>query len=70
MMRAVGTDTVQSSGKALKSLFEPRSIAVVGASRHIESVGGALLANLVGGGFKGAIYPVKGVSCGTNSKNH
>ncbi|MCK8114182.1 acetate--CoA ligase family protein [Anaerosoma tenue] len=39
-------------------LFAPRGIAVVGASRDPSKVGGAVLANIVSGGYGGAIYPV------------
>lgn len=42
----------------VKFLFEPRSIAVIGASRNKEAVGGALLNNLQTGGYSGKIYPV------------
>ncbi len=42
----------------VKALFEPRSIAVVGASRRPETVGGALIENLLSGGYTGRIYPV------------
>lgn len=42
----------------LGSLFQPRSIAVVGASNRPRSVGLALMKNLTGAGFKGSIYPV------------
>ena len=42
----------------LKALFEPETIAVIGASRRQESVGHAILSNLVSAGFKGKIYPI------------
>src|SRR6516162_10673874 len=42
----------------LETLLYPKSVAVIGASRSPEKVGYALLANLVNGGFKGAIVPV------------
>ncbi|HNX68550.1 MAG TPA: acetate--CoA ligase family protein [Candidatus Omnitrophota bacterium] len=44
--------------KDLKALFEPQSIAVIGASRRVEAVGYAILKNLIGTGYKGKIYPV------------
>jgi acetyl coenzyme A synthetase (ADP forming)-like protein len=44
--------------KDLAPLFSPRSVAVVGASRRPGSVGGAVLANLIKGGFEGPVYPV------------
>ncbi len=42
----------------LETLLYPKSIAVIGASRSPEKVGYAVLANLVNGGFKGALVPV------------
>ena len=47
-----------SKKKDLKALFEPQSIAVVGASRRPEAVGYAIMKNLMDGGFKGKIFPV------------
>lgn len=42
----------------LDSIFYPKSIAVVGASRHPGSVGHSLLANLIDSRFQGVVYPV------------
>lgn len=42
----------------LKYLFNPSSIAVVGASAQVASIGNDLVKNLVQGGFKGKIFPV------------
>jgi acetyl coenzyme A synthetase (ADP forming)-like protein len=42
----------------LVSLFRPRSVAVIGASRDITTVSGAVFKNLIGRGFNGAVYPV------------
>jgi len=42
----------------LEALFQPRSIAVIGASDRPGSVGSVVLRNLKGGGFYGAIWPV------------
>ena len=42
----------------LEALFQPRSIAVIGASDRPGSVGSVVLRNLKGGGFKGPIWPV------------
>jgi acetyl coenzyme A synthetase (ADP forming)-like protein len=44
--------------RALDPIFSPRSIAVVGASRRRDSIGFALLHNLLVNEFNGAIYPV------------
>ncbi|HET9951593.1 MAG TPA: acetate--CoA ligase family protein [Candidatus Eisenbacteria bacterium] len=43
---------------SLEPLFRPRSIAVIGASRRRESIGGAILHNLVQEPFQGPVYPV------------
>ncbi len=43
---------------AVGAFLEPRSIAVVGASRHRGTVGGEVLHNLVASGFGGPIFPV------------
>ncbi|HYD95814.1 MAG TPA: bifunctional acetate--CoA ligase family protein/GNAT family N-acetyltransferase [Noviherbaspirillum sp.] len=42
----------------LKHLFEPQSIAVVGASGKPNSIGATVLRNLLEGGFAGGILPV------------
>ena len=42
----------------LSALFEPRSIAVVGASTETGSVGNDILRNLVEQKFRGSIFPV------------
>jgi acetyl coenzyme A synthetase (ADP forming)-like protein len=40
------------------SLFRPRSVAVIGASRDRRSVGGAILHNLLTVEFQGQVFPV------------
>ena len=42
----------------LNKIFNPKSIAVVGASEKKESVGYKLLYNLINAGYKGDIHPV------------
>ncbi len=42
----------------LDKMFAPRSIAVIGATDKPHSVGGALMTNLLRGGFTGPIVPV------------
>ncbi|MGB9134267.1 MAG: CoA-binding protein, partial [Candidatus Bathyarchaeia archaeon] len=42
----------------LDKLFNPKRIAVIGASDKEGSVGAKLLQNLIGVGYKGAVYPV------------
>jgi acetate---CoA ligase (ADP-forming) len=44
--------------RGLDGIFRPRSVAVVGASRREGSIGRQVVANLVGGGFQGPVYPV------------
>ena len=44
--------------KPLESLFNPRSIAVFGASESGRNVGSKLYANLTAGGFHGTIVPI------------
>jgi acetyltransferase len=42
----------------LEKIFNPRRIAVIGASDREDSVGAKLLRNLIGVGYKGVVYPV------------
>ncbi len=42
----------------LESFFNPQSVAIVGASRQKNKVGYEILANMMGAGYKGEIYPV------------
>jgi acetate---CoA ligase (ADP-forming) len=49
--------TRQASGE-LAVFFEPRSVAVIGASRDPGKVGGSVLANLRAAGFEGRVWPV------------
>ncbi|MCS7244549.1 MAG: acetate--CoA ligase family protein [candidate division WOR-3 bacterium] len=39
-------------------ILEPKSIAVIGASRDENSVGFGILRNIIFGGYKGVVYPV------------
>lgn len=48
----------RSAALSLQPLFEPRSVAVVGASRRAGSVGHELFRNILAGGFDGPVYPV------------
>ncbi|HET8675376.1 MAG TPA: GNAT family N-acetyltransferase, partial [Blastocatellia bacterium] len=43
---------------ALTAFFRPRSVAVIGASRHRDSIGGKVFHNLIAYGFNGPVYPV------------
>ena len=56
-------DVIDSSEReaaeaALRRFFRPERIAVVGASRDRDAIGGLVFANLLAGGFTGAVYPV------------
>jgi len=42
----------------LEPILQPKSLAVIGASREPEKVGHRVLKNIVEGGFSGRIYPV------------
>ncbi len=42
----------------LESFFNPKRIALIGASINPNSVSGKVLGNLTGGGFRGVVYPV------------
>ncbi len=42
----------------MRELFEPRSIAIVGAARESNKVGHVILKNLIESGFEGPLYPV------------
>lgn len=44
--------------KDLAALFNPKSIAVIGASESPQKVGAIVLKNIVASGFGGSIYPV------------
>lgn len=48
----------QAAAASMKILFEPRSVAVIGASRNANRIGGALFRNLWKTGFSGTVYPV------------
>jgi len=43
---------------SLESFFNPKSVAIVGASRQKGKVGYEILANVMEAGYKGQIYPV------------
>ncbi|HEY6572793.1 MAG TPA: acetate--CoA ligase family protein, partial [Candidatus Eisenbacteria bacterium] len=44
--------------ESLEPLFRPHSIAVIGASRRRDAIGGAILHNLTQQPFQGPVYPV------------
>jgi acetyl-CoA synthetase (ADP-forming) len=42
----------------LEALFNPRSIAVIGASRNPAKIGHTILRNIIEYGYKGRVYPI------------
>ncbi|MAG95363.1 MAG: hypothetical protein CMM08_01560 [Rhodospirillaceae bacterium] len=55
------TDTPPPAGipiNPLTALFEPRSVAVIGASQNLHSIGGRPIRYMRDAGFAGIIYPV------------
>ena len=49
---------MSDSGPDIKYLFEPRSIAIIGASASKDKIGHKILDNILASGYKGKIYPV------------
>jgi acetate---CoA ligase (ADP-forming) len=47
-----------AAARSIARLVNPRSVAVIGASRTADKIGGAILANLIRDGFTGAIFPI------------
>ncbi|MBI4277989.1 MAG: GNAT family N-acetyltransferase, partial [Armatimonadetes bacterium] len=47
-----------AAAAAVQTFLRPRGIAVIGASRDRETVGGRILYNLISDGFQGPVYPV------------
>ncbi len=48
----------ESRASNLRVIFEPRSIAVIGASRRVDTIGYVILDSLLRDGYAGAVYPV------------
>jgi len=44
--------------RRLLAAFDPRSIAIIGASRHEEKIGFVILRQLIRAGYQGKIYPI------------
>ncbi len=57
-LEAFEKEEAVSAATAVSRFLHAKSIAVVGASRERESIGGALFSNILEGGFKGPVYPV------------
>jgi acetate---CoA ligase (ADP-forming) len=47
-----------TKAEQLKTIFAPRSVAVIGASAKPQSLGRAVFANLLFAGYNGCVYPV------------
>lgn len=47
-----------STAHALGALFDPQSIAVIGASNDVTKFGGRPIKYMIDGGFKGSLYPI------------
>ncbi|HXQ21792.1 MAG TPA: GNAT family N-acetyltransferase [Candidatus Acidoferrales bacterium] len=47
-----------ATAQSVRAFLNPGSVAIVGASRHPNTIGGALLANVKRCGFTGPIYPI------------
>lgn len=47
-----------AAGTGLARLFDPRSIAVIGASDDLAKVGGRVVHLLTTGGYRGSVFPV------------
>lgn len=50
------------NGHTLDPIFRPKRIAIIGISINPSSVSGKVFGNLIGGGFKGVVYPVNETS--------
>lgn len=48
----------ERAAENIKYLFEPRSLAIIGASRDKSKIGHAVLQNVLAGSYGGKIYPV------------
>src|SRR5690606_30783535 len=57
-LAAVDEQDRKAAVAALDAVFRPKSIAVVGASRDVTSIGGLVFDNLRQGRYDGAVYPV------------
>ncbi len=51
-------DDISTLSRGLDAILQPRSVAVIGASRREGSIGRGILRNLIEYGFEGPVYPV------------
>jgi acetyl coenzyme A synthetase (ADP forming)-like protein len=47
-----------ATNASLRPFFQPSSVAIVGASRNPDNIGGRILSAILRAGFKGSVYPV------------
>lgn len=48
----------KAAAASMARLFEPRSVAVIGASRERGKIGAEILHNILAAGFRGSIFPI------------
>ena len=46
------------SFKTLKTLFNPRTVAIIGATNRKGTVGFDLMKNIIGSGYEGIVFPI------------
>jgi acetyltransferase len=51
-------DVLRTEGQPLDAIFQPRTVAVIGATERPDSIGRAVLWSLVSSPFGGTVYPV------------
>ncbi len=51
-------DTMRVNDPDIKYLFEPQTIAVIGASHNPKKIGHRIVANILKGGYHGQVYPI------------
>ncbi|HTG46055.1 MAG TPA: GNAT family N-acetyltransferase [Actinomycetota bacterium] len=56
--RAFDRRAADASANAVRAFLEPRAVAVIGASRRPDSIGGRLFRNLLRTDLHGVVYPV------------
>lgn len=52
------SESIDIEAKKLKSLYEPKSVAIIGASQNPDKVGYKILFNLKRSGYQGTVVPV------------
>ena len=58
VLEAMITREQRADADSLRALLRPRSVAVIGASRHEDHAGHQVVRNLLRAGFTGKVYPV------------